>query len=81
MSEVADRFRRTLDSLLEGQRSVTDRDEREAMLQEIARYTADRALEVPLYNVNAIYGVSDRVENFEAAPDSRLRLTRVSVGE
>lgn len=70
-----------LDALLNGQRSITDRAEREAMLQEIARYTADRALEVPLYNVNAIYGVSDRVENFEAAPDSRLRLTRVSVGE
>ncbi|WP_099868145.1 ABC transporter substrate-binding protein [Pararhizobium haloflavum] len=70
-----------LDALLEEQRSITDRAERERLLKEIARYTADRALEVPLYNVNALYGVNDRVQNFEAAPDSRLRLTDVTVEE
>ncbi|MDZ5695661.1 ABC transporter substrate-binding protein [Chelativorans sp. M5D2P16] len=70
-----------LDRMLEAQRSITDRAEREEMLQEIARYTADRALEIPLYNINALYGVNKRVENFEAAPDSRLRLTNVSVSD
>lgn len=68
-----------LDEMLESQRSLTDRGKREKILQSIARYVADRALEMPLYNVNAIYGVSKRVKNFEAAPDNRLRLSAVSV--
>ncbi|WP_322894193.1 MULTISPECIES: ABC transporter substrate-binding protein [unclassified Yoonia] len=68
-----------LDALLESQRPLTDRDAREQILQEIAAYTAERALEMPLYNLNAIYGVSNRVQNFIAPPDSRLRLDRVTV--
>jgi peptide/nickel transport system substrate-binding protein len=68
-----------LDKLLESQRPLTDRAERERILKEIAVYAADRALEMPLYNVNAIFGVNKRVKNFEAAPDSRMRLNGVSV--
>lgn len=68
-----------LDVLLESQRSIVDRDKREAILKEIADYTANRALEMPLYNLNAIFGVSKRVKNFTPVPDSRLRLTDVSV--
>lgn len=68
-----------LDSLLASQRSITDRPERERILKEIAKYAADRALEIPLYNLNAIYGVNKRVKNFEAAPDNRIRLNQVSV--
>lgn len=68
-----------LDALLESQRPMTDRDAREGVLHEIARYTAERALEMPIYNLNAIYAVSDRVQNFVPAPDSRLRLTDVTV--
>ncbi|WP_417615209.1 ABC transporter substrate-binding protein [Oceanisphaera sp.] len=70
-----------LDSMLEEQRSLTDQAKREQLLQEIARYTQDRALEIPLYNVNALYGVNNRVQNFQAAPDNRLRLTDVSIAE
>lgn len=70
-----------LDRLLEAQRSITDRDKREAMLHEIARYTQESALEMPLYSLNALYGVSDRVEGFEPAPDNRIRLTDVSVSD
>ncbi|MCE8011286.1 ABC transporter substrate-binding protein [Billgrantia desiderata] len=70
-----------LDRMLNAQRGITDRGEREAMLQEIARYTQERALEMPLYSLNALYGVSDRVQGFEPAPDNRLRLTNVSVSE
>lgn len=70
-----------LDRMLNEQRSITDRAQRESLLQSIARYTQDRALEIPLYNVNALYGVNKRVQNFEAAPDNRLRLTNVSVTE
>lgn len=68
-----------MNALLEQQRPLTDRAERERILREIARRAADRALEMPLYNLNAIFAVSDRVKNFEPAPDSRLRLTDVTV--
>jgi len=68
-----------LDALLESQRSMTNVAERETVLKQIARYVADQALEMPLYNVNQIYAVSDRVGNFVAPPDSRLRLTDVTV--
>lgn len=68
-----------LDKLLEAQRPMTDRAQREKLLQDIAVYAADRALEVPLYNLNAIYAVNKRVENFVPAPDSRLKLNEVTV--
>ncbi|HRP78364.1 MAG TPA: ABC transporter substrate-binding protein [Aquamicrobium sp.] len=68
-----------LDALLESQRPLTDRAERERILKEIALYTAERALEMPLYNSNALYGINKRVKNFEPAPDNRLRLNAVEV--
>lgn len=68
-----------LDKMLEAQRSVLDRGEREKMLQEIAKYAADKAFEMPLYNSKAIYGMNKRVKNFVPAPDNRLRLTDVTV--
>ena len=68
-----------LDKLLESQRPLTDRAEREKILKEIGTYTADKALELPLYNTNAIYGVSKKVKGFIAPPDNRLKLTDVTV--
>ncbi|KAA0911268.1 ABC transporter substrate-binding protein [Pusillimonas sp. ANT_WB101] len=68
-----------MDKLLESQRSITDRPKREKILQEIAHYAADRALEMPLYNLKAIYGINKRVKNFVPAPDNRLRLNEVTV--
>lgn len=68
-----------LDALLEEQRPLTDTARRETLLRQIADYAADRALEMPLYNLNAIYAISDRVEGFVPAPDSRLKLNDVSV--
>lgn len=68
-----------LDEMLEAQRSILDRAEREKLLQEIAHYAAERSLEMPLYNLKAIFGVNKRVKNFEPVPDSRLRLTEVEV--
>lgn len=68
-----------MDALLESQRPLTDQAERERILKEIAQYAYDRAYEMPLYNLNAIYGVSKRVKGFEPAPDSRLRLDQVEV--
>ncbi|MBO6804938.1 MAG: ABC transporter substrate-binding protein, partial [Thalassospira sp.] len=68
-----------MDELLESQRAITDQVKREEILREIANYAADRALEMPLYNLNAIFGLSNRVKNFIPVPDSRLRLNEVSV--
>ncbi|GGB61822.1 peptide ABC transporter substrate-binding protein [Tistrella bauzanensis] len=68
-----------LDALLERQRSMTDPAAREKVLQGIAAYAADRALEMPLFNLNEIFGVSKRVKGFVAPPDNRIRLTDVTV--
>ncbi len=68
-----------MDELLESQRHLTDPAKREEILQEIARYAYDRSLEMPLYNLNAIYGINTRVQGFVPPPDSRLRLNDVSV--
>lgn len=69
----------TLDKLLESQRPLTDGAERERILREIAAYAADRALEMPLYNTKAIYGISKRVKGFVPAPDNRMKFTDVTV--
>ncbi len=68
-----------LDEMLESQRSITDRSKREDILQSIAQYTANRALEMPLYSEDAIYGISKKVKDFTPAPDNRLRLNEVYV--
>ncbi|MEO9274650.1 ABC transporter substrate-binding protein [Marinomonas sp. 5E14-1] len=68
-----------LDKLLESQRSLTDTKKREEILKSIANYTADRALEMPLYNLNAIFAVSKKVKGFVPVPDSRMRLNNVTV--
>lgn len=68
-----------LDALLESQRGMTDPAARETVLHEIAAYVAEQAIEMPLYNLNQIYAINRRVKNFVAPPDSRLRLTDVTV--
>ncbi|MDR1828432.1 MAG: ABC transporter substrate-binding protein [Methylobacteriaceae bacterium] len=68
-----------MDKLLESQRNITDRAKREAILKEVGKYAADHALEMELYNSNAIFGVNKRVKGFDAPPDNRLRLTNVTV--
>lgn len=68
-----------MDKLLESQRPLTDRAEREKILKEVGAYAADRALELPLYNTNAIFGINKRVKGFVAPPDNRLKLNEVSV--
>jgi peptide/nickel transport system substrate-binding protein len=68
-----------LDKLLESQRPLTDRAARDVILKQIANYAAERALEMPLYNQNAIFGINKRVKNFTPVPDSRLRLNEVEV--
>jgi peptide/nickel transport system substrate-binding protein len=69
----------TLNALLEKQRTIYDVKEREKVLQEVARYVADKALEIPLYNQNTIFGVNKRVKNFDAPADSRFRFMETTV--
>ncbi len=67
-----------IDTLLEKQRSIVDVEQREQLLQEIARKVADAAYELPLYNLNTLYGVNIRVKNFTPAPDNRIFLLETS---
>ena len=69
----------TLDAMLEAQRTIQDRAERQHKLQDIALYVAAHALEIPLYNLNTIYGVNKRVHGLVPPPDNRLRLAPVTV--
>jgi peptide/nickel transport system substrate-binding protein len=69
----------TLDALLEEQRTMIDRDAREKKLIGVAKYIADHVLDMPLYNLNTIYGVNRRVLGLVPPPDNRFRLTDVSV--
>ncbi len=68
-----------LDAMLEGQRRIADRGEREKALQKIANFVADHALELPLYNVDTYYGVNRRVKGLVVPPDNRFRLIGTSV--
>lgn len=68
-----------LDDLLERQRASYDIDERRGILQEVARYAAEQALEIPLYNLNTIYGLNQRVGNLPPTPDVRFRFLETTV--
>ena len=63
-----------LDAMLEGQRLIVDRGEREGALRKVAGFVADTALELPLYNIDTYYGVNRRVKGLVVPPDNRLRL-------
>lgn len=67
-----------LDAMLEAQRLIADPKVREGKLQEIAHYVAENALEIPMYNLNTIYGVNKRVHGFVAPPDNRVRFVGVT---
>lgn len=69
----------TLDKLLEEQRSITDQDKRLKLLREVGAYVANRALELPLYNLNTFVGINKRVKGFVLPGDNRYRFTTVSV--
>lgn len=68
-----------LNAMLEAQRTVYDVKKREAMLQEIAGYVADQALELPLYSLNTIVGVNKRVKGLEVPGDIRFRFLETAV--
>jgi len=68
-----------LNALLHTQRNTWDQAARKSTLQEIARYVADQALEMPLYSLNTVYGLNKRAKNLALPSDGRLRFLEASV--
>ena len=75
----ADLKDKKLDALLESQHNLADQNKRLTILRQIAQYAHDQAVDVPLYNQQDLWGVSRRVQNFQAPSDSLLHLQNVSV--
>jgi peptide/nickel transport system substrate-binding protein len=70
-----------LDGMLEAQRAIMDRDKRQAILRDAAKYISDNYLELPLYNQNTVYGINKRVKGLEPAPDDRMRFQNATVSD
>jgi peptide/nickel transport system substrate-binding protein len=70
---------KTLDALLESQRNTYDQEARLKTLREVAAYVQDHALEMPLYNIKAVFGVNKRVKNLTIPADGRFRFLEASV--
>ena len=68
-----------LDEMLDAQRAIMDRDKRQTILRDIAKYISDNYLELPLYNNNTVYGINKRVKGLEPAPDDRMRFQNATV--
>lgn len=68
-----------LDALLEEQRNTFDNAKRLEILREAARYVQEQALEMPLYNLKAVFGVNRRVKNLTIPADGRFRFLTETV--
>lgn len=68
-----------LNAMLVEQRNTWDQAARQKTLQEIARYVADQALEMPLYSLNTVFGVNKRASNLELPADGRFRFVAAKV--
>jgi len=68
-----------VDDLLVAQRQTYDQNEREAILQEIARLEHSLLIDLPMYQHQNLWGVADRVQGFQAPADDRHDLTAVSL--
>lgn len=68
-----------IDNLIDASRATVDLDEQEAYLQAVARRTQELMVDIPLYQHQNLWGVSNRVINFVAPADDRNFLFEVSV--
>jgi len=70
-----------LDKMLEEQRTITDRDERLAKIDEIQKFILEHAAMVPLYSPgwNWILAAQSNVKGFQFAPFNRALLYDVSM--
>lgn len=65
--------------LLEAERSTVDQDERAVIFKELTEVLYDLAPEINLYQEVALYGVNDRVVDFQPPHEDRIRLENVSI--
>lgn len=68
-----------LDQLLQAQRNTYNEADRLRILREVASYVSDQALEIPLYSLNTIYGINDRVKNLTLPADGRFRFLKETI--
>ncbi|MDB5947190.1 MAG: peptide transporter substrate-binding protein [Ramlibacter sp.] len=68
-----------LNALLHTQRNTWDQAARKQTLQEIGRYVADQAQEMPLYSLNTVYGLNKRAKNLDLPADGRFRFVNATV--
>lgn len=68
-----------MNAMLHQQRNTWDQAARKTTLQEIARYAADQALEMPLYSLNTVYGLNKRARNLDLPADGRFRFVNATV--
>lgn len=70
---------RQVDDLADRAVRAMDRDERQKIYREIARITFEEAPWVFLWNMQALYGVSKRVQNWRAMPNDSINLGEASL--
>ncbi|GAM74219.1 dipeptide-binding ABC transporter [Vibrio ishigakensis] len=68
-----------LDQWLEEQRNYFEPEKRLPILQKVAKFVQDEYIEIPLYSMKTLYGVNNRVENFQGPSDNRFRFNQVTV--
>ncbi|GAM66207.1 dipeptide-binding ABC transporter [Vibrio sp. JCM 19236] len=68
-----------LDQWLEEQRNHFAPEKRLPILQKVAKFVQDEYIEIPLYSMKTLYGVNNRVENFQGPSDNRFRFNQVTV--
>ncbi|HJF31402.1 MAG TPA: ABC transporter substrate-binding protein [Sporosarcina psychrophila] len=68
-----------VEELLAAQRATVDQDERHAIFMELTTLLYDLAPEVNLYQAVDLYGVNQRLENFQPPHEDRMRLEEVTV--
>lgn len=70
-----------VDSLIKQERSTYDQEKRAKILQDLAAYLHNVAIEIPLYQGVTLWAINKRVHNFTVPPDERIRLLPVFVGK
>lgn len=68
-----------VEELLKAERSTVDQDEREQIFMELTEVLYDLAPEINLYQEVGLYGVNERLVDFQPPHEDRIRLEEVSV--
>lgn len=68
-----------VEELLKAERSTVDQDERQDIFMELTEVLYDLAPEINLYQEVGLYGVNERLVDFQPPHEDRIRLEEVSV--